>query len=317
MATKRKSDDVDDADASHLFSTLSVFSYTNDVQAVAFARADAHAATQRRCTALAAFAPRESSYTASADGVFVLVDAAAAHLLGARGDAALPTSTRAPPTRRATRPRARSRRSARLAAEEVSVLDVTTLARNFMLVRADAAERALRTLQESPARPLALAARPQLSRPPPLRLALLPPRLAIGALSLAELPACAHALLRLVFRRERRTPLHYFEMGGEVSLIVEEAPPTRCAPTAAAATTRGAARGAARGAGAVALARLARDLVAAAQGAEAVGLSALTSRIRAPIMNVSSLDTNFILGATPTSPPSAAAARLRDCAIGP
>ena len=189
--------------------------------------------------------------------------------------------------------------SARLAAEEVSVLDVTTLARNFMLVRADAAERALRTLQESLSRGRALlAARPQLSRPPPLRLALLPPRLAIGALSLAELPACAHALLRLVFLpRSPHAFLHYFEMGGEVSLIVEEAPLDALCADGAGGDDACAGGEALRAALAPSLSRGWRAIsVAAAQGAEAVGiLSALTSRIRAPIMNVSSLDTNFIL----------------------
>ena len=308
MATKRKSDDVDaDADAaSHPFSTLSVFSYTNDVQAVAFARADAHAATQGALHCL--FAPPSSrasemfSYTASADGVFVLVDAAAAHLLGgARGDAWRclyihegSTDKKGDETEGTI-----AALSARLAAEEVSVLDVTTLARNFMLVRADAAERALRTLQESLSRGRALlAARPQLSRPPPLRLALLPPRLAIGALSLAELPACAHALLRLVFLpRSPHAFLHYFEMGGEVSLIVEEAPLDALCADGGGGDDACAGGEALRAALAPSLSRGWRAIsVAAAQGAEAVGiLSALTSRIRAPIMNVSSLDTNFIL----------------------
>ena len=307
MATKRKSDDVDaDADAaSHPFSTLSVFSYTNDVQAVAFARADAHAATQGALHCL--FAPPSSrasemfSYTASADGVFVLVDAAAAHLLGgARGDAWRclyihegSTDKKGDETEGTI-----AALSARLAAEEVSVLDVTTLARNFMLVRADAAARALRTLQESLSRGRALlAARPQLSRPPPLRLALLPPRLAIGALSLAELPACAHAAPPVFLPRAPHAFLHYFEMGGEVSLIAEEAPLDALCADGGGGGDACAGGEALRAALAPSLSRGWRAIsVAAAQGAEAVGiLSALTSRIRAPIMNVSSLDTNFIL----------------------
>ena len=126
----------------------------------------------------------------------------------------------------------------------------------------------------------------------------LPPRLAIGALSLAELPACAHALLRLVFLpRSPHAFLHYFEMGGEVSLIAEEAPLDALCDDGGGGDDACAGGEALRAALAPSLSRGWRAIsVAAAQGAEAVGiLSALTSRIRAPIMNVSSLDTNFIL----------------------
>ena len=303
MATKRKSDDVDaDADAaSHPFSTLSVFSYTNDVQAVAFARADAHAATQGALHCL--FAPPSSrasemfSYTASADGVFVLVDAAAAHLLGgARGDAWRclyihegSTDKKGDETEGTI-----AALSARLAAEEVSVLDVTTLARNFMLVRADAAERALRTLQESLSRGRSLlAARPQLSRPPPLRLALLPPRLAIGALSLAELPACAHALLRLVFLpRSPHAFLHYFEMGGEVSLMVEQA--ALDALDSLAGDTAHAMRSALAPTASTGWRAI---RVTCSAGSDSVGiLSAVCQPLaQLPLMNVSTLDANYLL----------------------
>ena len=86
-------------------------------------------------------------------------------------------------------------------------------------------------------------------------------------------------------------------MGGEVSLIVEEAPLDALCADGGGGDDACAGGEALRAALAPSLSRGWRAIsVAAAQGAEAVGiLSALTSRIRAPIMNVSSLDTNFIL----------------------
>ena len=121
-----------------------------------------------------------------------------------------------------------------LAAARVPVLNVCTLARNFMLVRSSAAEVALQTLRSAVERHSATdaggadatgIASSAVNHTAGVNLTLLRPTIAIATLSVDDVKACAHGLLLLLLlqRRGRAAKfMHYFEMAGEVSLIVEE-----------------------------------------------------------------------------------------------
>lgn len=112
--------------------------------------------------------------------------------------------------------------SARLAAEAIPVLSMTTLGRNFLLVREGATERALVTLQRTLDEPSSLPAMP----PPPadrMVLTVLPAPVCICSLSRDELPAAAHALLWLFALQPAAGLTHVFEMGGEA----HRPPPTK------------------------------------------------------------------------------------------
>ena len=151
-----------------------------------------------------------------------------------------------------------------------------------------------------------------------MQLALLPGDITIASLALDALPKCAHALLQLLFFPPTTTTttttttaatattgttgtgtadanpgfLHFFEMGGEVSLMAEQSAldalddadaETARALTAALEPT------ASRGWRAL--------RVTCSSGSDAVGiLSAVCRPLAAiPLMNVSTLDANFLL----------------------
>ena len=153
-----------------------------------------------------------------------------------------------------------------------------------------------------------------------MQLALLPGDITIASLALDALPKCAHALLQLLFFPPSTTTttgttttaaangtngttgtgtadanpgfLHFFEMGGEVSLMAEQSAldalddadaETARALTAALEPT------ASRGWRAL--------RVTCSSGSDAVGiLSAVCRPLAAiPLMNVSTLDANFLL----------------------
>ena len=129
-----------------------------------------------------------------------------------------------------------------------------------------------------------------------MQLALLPGDVTIASLSIDAVPKCAHALLQLLFFPPTGADapgfLHFFEMGGEVSLMAEQAAldalddadaETARALTAALEPT------ASRGWRAL--------RVTCSSGSDAVGiLSAVCRPLAAiPLMNVSTLDANFLL----------------------
>ena len=138
------------------------------------------------------------------------------------------------------------------------------------------------------------------------QLALLPGEVTIARLSLDALPACAHALLQLLFfppgedagagtAAEPPSPgfVHYFEMGGEVSLMAEQT--ALDALTGLDSEESGRALRSAIAPTASAGWRVIR--VTCAAGSDAVGiLSAVCRPLAAlPLMNVSTLDANFLL----------------------
>lgn len=139
-----------------------------------------------------------------------------------------------------------------LANAKVAVLNVCNLTRNFMLVQEHVSGLALDTLREAVQAPTA----PEEESgdggggPPPakkpkaasveekttsaaastkaaadvVRITVTKARVSVGSLTSAQLKQCAHALLQLFFLRESRpTFQHLFELGGEVSLFVDEA----------------------------------------------------------------------------------------------
>ena len=139
-----------------------------------------------------------------------------------------------------------------LARARVPVLNVCTLARNIMLVpsrkHADALAT-LRTAVEQPATPSKEAAASSSGPERPVkrqhvapstdgvRIEVTSAKVAVASLSVAALKRCSHAILSLFFLtpavvtknatataglRERPTLQHLFELGGEVSMIVEE-----------------------------------------------------------------------------------------------
>ena len=90
---------------------------------------------------------------------------------------------------------------AKLADADVPVLNVCTLARNFMLVREAVSERALSTLRSTveASHDAGNVVPSSLAAPAGVRLRLMRPHLAICTLRLDQLPAVSHALLQLFF----------------------------------------------------------------------------------------------------------------------
>ena len=319
------------------FSTLAVFSYRTPVATAFFPHGEAAESTTHmllRCL----FGPRAHnmfSFTISAEGRFFCVDE---QLIG-RLDRSQSERARdlwhclyiheASEEKKGTETHGTmAALSRKLAGEEIAVLDCSTLTRNFMLVRLDNAERALRSLQDAingkaeaavgrngsggdggggggatPVPGMVRAAGDALAV---AQLALLPGEVTIARLSLDALPACAHALLQLLFfppgedagagtAAEPPSPgfVHYFEMGGEVSLMAEQT--ALDALTGLDSEESGRALRSAIAPTASAGWRVIR--VTCAAGSDAVGiLSAVCRPLAAlPLMNVSTLDANFLL----------------------
>ncbi|KAL1510552.1 hypothetical protein AB1Y20_006854 [Prymnesium parvum] len=284
------------------FSTLSVYSYRSAVATIFVSPDEAPS----RATALLSrlFGPREHgmfSATRSPAGTFLICDTTTTDgLMGA----AVPTDEawRVLYIHEGSEERQGSEISgtlsalcARLADASVAVLNVCTLARNFMLVREAACERALATLratveagQAGGARGGGVAAQPIAAAKIRLRRA----RLAICSFKLESLPSLSHALLHFFFLEPAATFVHYFEMGGEISIIFEQAMLDRLASSfpSSAEALRHAAAGS-----------LKTDWrvmsVAVCDGYEGVGI---LNRVclplsSLPLMNVSTLDETFLL----------------------
>lgn len=211
----------------------------------------------------------------------------------------------------------------RLADERVAVLNMCTLSRNFMLVREEAEERALATLRATIQPPEGAAdgtagdaasatagggqdlasrgtggGRARASVPRGVQLEMLKAPVCIGMVSVQNLKLAAHALLSLLFlqdpraRHRRPSFAHYFEMGGEVSLILDEG-----ALGALAAREPQSHRALVEGFGST-LSREWRVLsVTCAAGSDGVGiLSAVCLPLASlPLLNVSTLDHTFVL----------------------
>ena len=186
-----------------------------------------------------------------------------------------------------------------LARAQVPMLNVCTLRRNFVLVRKALADLALQTLRHAldggsvqsaatDAPPAQVAATP-LGR---VSVELLRPTVALCALSLAQLKQCAHSVLHLLFLRRPEQFVHYFEMGGEISLAISEGALSSLeeAEAESAATLRAAIE--------PTLSRGWRILdVTATGGHDGIGvLSAVCLPLAAlPLMNFSTLDHTFVL----------------------
>ena len=325
------------------FSTLAVFSYRTPVATAFFPHGEAAENTTHmvlRCL----FGPRAHnmfSFTISAEGRFFCVDEQLIGLLD-RSQSELARVLwhclyihEASEEKKGTETYGTmAALSRKLAAEEIAVLDCSTLTRNFMLVRLDNAERALRSLQDAIGKAEAAVGRNGSgsdggggggggsggggATPVPgtvraagdalaaAQLALLPGEVTIARLSLDALPACSHALLQLLFFPPGKgtgtgtaaappSPafLHYFEMGGEVSLMAEQT--ALDALTGLDSDESGRALRSAITPTASAGWRVIR--VTCTAGSDAVGiLSAVCRPLAAlPLMNVSTLDANFLL----------------------
>lgn len=199
------------------FSTLSVYSYRSAVATIFVSPDEAPS----RATALLSrlFGPREHgmfSATRSPAGTFLICDTTTTDgLMGA----AVPTDEawRVLYIHEGSEERQGSEISgtlsalcARLADASVAVLNVCTLARNFMLVREAACERALATLratveagQAGGARGGGVEAQPIAAAKIRLRRA----RLAICSFKLESLPNLTHALLHFFFLEPVRAPV--------------------------------------------------------------------------------------------------------------
>ena len=254
--SKRPRSEEEDTDTA--FSTLAVFSYRTPVATLFFPDGEAAENTTHavlRCL----FGPRVHnmfSFTISAEGRFFCLDEQLVGLL----DRSQSESARdlwhclyiheASEQKKGTETYGTmAALSRKLAAEEIAVLDCSTLSRNFMLVRLDNAERALRSLQDAiskaeaaadgsgggngggggdnGATPIPGTVRAAGDALAAAQLALLPGDVTIARLSLDALPPCSHALMQLLFfppgGKASPSFLHYFEMGGEVSLMLEQA----------------------------------------------------------------------------------------------
>lgn len=208
-----------------------------------------------------------------------------------------------------------------LAEANIPVLNICTLARNFMIVRETVAPGALTTLHAalvppSSARHIAKpgdntgadgdpsrnsdaqnvddsASDGSGARRFRLTLELKREKVIVGSLSVAELKACCHALLTLFFlRRTRPTFQHFFEMAGEASLIVEES------ALEALRQSEPASSEALLAALKPSLSRGWRVLsITAPCGSEGVGLlgAVCLPLSRLPLLNVSTLDESFVL----------------------
>ena len=185
-----------------------------------------------------------------------------------------------------------------LARERLPVLNVCTLRRNFMLVRQANQEAALATLRAA-IEPTTAEASPAaatadgLAASAGVQLKLTRPKVAIGSLTLEQLKANAHALLRLlIIDYAPATFIHYFEMGGEISLVFEMAALEALKkedPTSAAALSKALEPSIMRGWRVLA--------VTAPDGSDGFGiLSAVCQPLASlPLMNISTLAHTFLL----------------------
>ena len=319
------------------FARLSVFTYTGRVCCIFVPHAEteplSHATLSSLFGAGAVSGERVFGLTASAAGVFFIVDEADVGLFAA-----------------AKPPKLRHRclyihdsadehcgghtsgtlaaLSARLAAAGVAVLNVCSLARNFMLVREPSAEKALELLRATvePPQPDAQAARadgaaaggagpssPAGAASAKVSIELLAAPINIGALSVNDLETCAHALITLLLLPRAPLPAfaHLFSMGGELSLMVEashvdalnESHPASARMLHRALDAALPELGySAHGSGAEPAARWRGDAwrafaVRARDGCAEVGLlSAVAAPLHSlPLMNVSTLDENYVL----------------------
>ena len=323
------------AEIQHDFSTLAVYTYKGALTTQVVPRCFVRAAMPQVLKAL--FGPRKPhsvfSLTASSEGDFVTMDVAQHTALF--GGSAPPSSPNwsCLYIHEASSGRAGAEISGALSAlcdvlakARVPVLNVCTLARNFMLMREEVAQVALDTLRtaveqgassslgsssspstspstaveldEPPRKRPTLASRGQNGASPAgVRIAVAPSTvsIAVATLSVAALQGCAHAILALYILRDecaRPTFQHLFEMGGEVSIAFEEAALDQLrhdAPESAAALEVAIAPTVARGW------RL-LDVTAPA-GGDGVGiLSAVTLPLASlPLLNISTLDHSYVL----------------------
>ena len=212
-AMKRSVSDVPtsgdyEALAANDFSTLSVYSYKNPVAAVFLKPEEAVGKAHAILSCL--FGPRKNamfSVTRSSGGTFVVFDeAVAASFLG--GPPPPGETWRVLYIHEGSEERSGSEISgalsalcAKLADAAVPVLNVCTLARNFMLVREAVSERALATLRATVEASHAgtAEATASLVAPAGVALRLTRPRYAICTLKLEQLHTLSHALLQLFF----------------------------------------------------------------------------------------------------------------------
>jgi len=190
--------------------------------------------------------------------------------------------------------------TAQLAAAQVPVLNMTSLERNFMLVRAHHADAALKQLQEtlegrahadSSAMGLACDLNKNILTAASPRLELLPESVAMGSFPSDKIPQCAHALISILLYSGSAF-CHLFELGGEVSLIMDES------SLAALSSTHLSSANVLLSAIGDSIARNWRVLsIGCPAGSETVGiLSAICLPLASlPIMNVSTLERNFLL----------------------
>jgi len=190
-----------------------------------------------------------------------------------------------------------------LAAAQVPVLNVCTLARNFMIVKSalsDVAVSTLRSAVEGPTpngNPSAPPAEPTMTTKAAaaagVRLQLLRGLHCIGSLSVEQLKECSHAVLHLLFlRKGAHAFTHFFEMAGEISLTLEEdalkaleqAEPTSAKALSSALQPR--------------LSRGWRVLdITAPAGGDGIGILGAVCRplAKLPLMNFSTLDHTYVL----------------------
>ena len=218
--------------------SLAVFTYHSSVMAFCFPTTARSSATH--AAALAFFYQNSSlfSVTRFDNGVFFLVDAKFADQFSATSSYEdvwrciyLHDSSTAFHGAESTGTLAAI--SQKLANANVCVLNMTTMDRNFMIVPQHQFTRALRELRkiigvETEPHEVELNApmravphtRPLLSAT--LTLDLLQTRVTICSLSTDILRTCTHSLLWLIFLRSKTQFLHVFHLGGEICLMFEE-----------------------------------------------------------------------------------------------
>ena len=259
MATKRTRSEVEFGPNAPNLSTLGVFTYQGALSTHYVPAKKEDGALPALLSAVFGSRRRHSTFsmTSSAEGDFLVLDESLHRELfggaGAQVWSCLYIHEGSSERSGAEISGALSTLCDRLARARVPVLNVCTLSRNFMLVRQDVAERALTTLrsavEESCGRPGTTAigdigedVRASESgnggsvggsatgggggdaSMSGVRIELKRAEVCIGTLSVEEIKTASHALLSLFFlRRSRPAFTHYFEMGGEVSLILDSA----------------------------------------------------------------------------------------------
>ena len=242
MSKRCRDDDDEVAAATHLaekpFSTMSVYTY-NGPLCTHFVTA-AQAATALPALLSAVFGSRKRhsvfSFTAGATGSFLVLDETLhRELFGGSGSerwSCLYIHESSSARSGADVSGSLSLLFEHLTHAQVSIINVCTMRRNFVLVRQTMADVALQTLrsaldgdgrQSPPPASDAASFRGQLTMSS-VRIELLRSSLAIGTLTLAQLKESAHSILHLLFLRRSDQFVHYFEMGGEISLAISEGP---------------------------------------------------------------------------------------------